>query len=63
MRVQVCAEADFDAGTQTCTAPQWVELPGVLPPLSAEEGAAIGAAILGCWIVGAVVRWMRKALD
>jgi hypothetical protein len=34
----------------------------ILPPLSAAEGAQVGAAIIGCWIAGAVVRWLRAAL-
>ena len=59
----VCRAEDFVAETRACSAPVWEQQTGMLPPLSAEDGAAIGAAIVGVWICGAAVRWARSALD
>lgn len=59
----VCDDADYDAATATCAAPVWVPDAGIFPPLSASDGAAISAAILSVWVVGAAARWVRKSLD
>lgn len=39
------------------------ENPGVLPPLTGEDGATIGAAIIACWIAGFVARIIRRTLN
>lgn len=60
-----CELADYNPTTGECAAPYYTEnLPGsVLPPLSLEEGAAIGAAILFAWAVAFVFKAARKALE
>ena len=40
-----------------------VEPTGLVPPLSAADGALIGASIIGCWLVGLAARYLRKALN
>lgn len=60
-----CDLPDYNPATGECSAPYFTEqLPGsVLPPLTLEEGAAIGAAILLCWAVAFALKAARKALD
>ena len=62
MLMQVCQDADFDATSATCSAPQWVEYAGGLPPLSAVDGMQISMAIVGCWAIGFIVKAIRAAL-
>ena len=33
-----------------------------LPPLDSADGAQIAAAVIGCWLVGAAARYVRKAV-
>jgi hypothetical protein len=54
--VQVCPPDQFDASTQACAGPVWVEYAGGLPPLSATDGAQISAAIVGVWAIGWAIR-------
>jgi hypothetical protein len=62
-RVQTCADVDYDAITGVCAHPVWDTQPSLLPPLSAEDGSLLTAAIALVWITGAVFRWVREALD
>lgn len=61
MLMQVCEPGAFDADTQTCSALQWVDVnPSLLPPLSLADGAVLGSAIVGCWAMGAIWRWVGR---
>ncbi len=57
-----CPPEAIDAATQQCSAPQWIEFPALLPPLSVEEGLQISAAVAGCWALGYSWRLIRMAL-
>lgn len=50
--------------TTTCTDPQWLVMPELLPPLSAGDGATIGLAIVLAWGAGVsiklVIRFLRR---
>ena len=46
----------------TCAVPVWIEKPTpILPPLSFEEGVAVGFAIAGVWAVGLTLRVIWRA--
>ena len=60
--VQECNDADFDAASQTCAAPQWVDDWGVLPPLSITDSQSIGTAIVLCWVVGFTWRLLKRVV-
>lgn len=51
-KYMACTE--FDATTETCTAAVWVDMPSMLPKLSAEHGAALGAVIAVIWLAAFV---------
>lgn len=57
-----CPPEAIDAVTQQCSAPQWIDLPALLPPLSVEDGLKISAAIAGIWAIGYTGRLFRYAL-
>ena len=61
--VQACMEADFDAATQTCTAPYWIPQPTVLPALSIEDAQQIGMAIALLLAVAWVFRRVARHLN
>lgn len=61
--VQACMEADFDAATQTCTAPFWIPQPSVVPALTVAEAQQIGTAIAFLLAVAWVFRRVRKAIE
>lgn len=52
----VCSLDDVDASTGACAHVQYVQAPLLIPPLSAQSGAAISLAILGVWVVGFVFK-------
>lgn len=61
--IAACMPADFDAVTQTCSAPVWVMYqPSPFPPLTLEQAAVIGSAIIACWCVGAGFKAIYKAV-
>ena len=62
MLVQVCPPDQFDAATQTCAGPVWVEYAGGLPPLSATDGTEIAGAIVGVWALAWVVRQLVRVI-
>lgn len=62
MYTQVCADGAFDVSSQTCGSFVWVEMPTVLPPLSVNDAAAIGQAILVCWCIGYAFKVARKVV-
>jgi hypothetical protein len=62
MWTQVCADADFDVATLTCSNPQWVQELGGFPPLSITDGLEISGAILGVWVLGFIVREIVRVL-
>jgi len=61
--VQACMEADFDAATQTCTAPYWIPQPTVLPALSVADAQQIGLAIAFLLACAWVIRRVKKQID
>jgi len=65
-QVAVCLDSNYDATTGTCAQTSFVDsslLGSSLPPLSGDDGATIGLAILSAWIAGAAWRWIGRALD
>lgn len=58
MKVLTCVQ--FDARGR-CIETAWVELtPFGLPPLTGEEGAQLGAAVVGLFAVAWLLRLLRK---
>lgn len=57
-----CPSEAIDQSTGQCSDPHWVESAGGLPPLSAQQGAAIAGAIATVWALGYVGRLIRYAL-
>jgi hypothetical protein len=58
-----CAPEAIDAATQQCSAPQWIDFPSLLPPLTVDEGLRISAAVAGCWALGYTWRLIRSAMS
>lgn len=57
-----CDPAAVDAVTGQCSAPQWIDFPALLPPLSVDDGLKISAAVGGIWALGYLGRLIRYAL-
>lgn len=57
-----CPAESVDAITGQCSAPQWIDFPALLPPLSVEEGLKVCAAVGGAWALGYVGRLIRYAM-
>lgn len=57
-KYMACTE--FDPATETCTAAVWVDMPSLLPKLSAENGAALGACIALIWLAAFVLGPMMR---
>lgn len=57
-----CPAEAIDAVTGQCSAPQWIDFPSLLPPLTVEEGFQIAGAIAGAWALGYTGRLIRYAL-
>ncbi|EMI49940.1 transmembrane protein [Stenotrophomonas maltophilia AU12-09] len=47
--VKYAACAEFDPSSGQCTTVVWVDAPSPIPPLTAEQGAALGGATLLVW--------------
>ena len=60
---QYCKASDFDAATGVCAAPFWGPSQGLLPDLSAADGVAISAAIIGAWAIGFVIKQARRSIN
>jgi len=56
----VCDPSAIDASTNTCTQPQWVQAPQLIPPLDITGGIAISIAVLGVWALAAVYKTLSK---
>lgn len=41
--------AEFDTSNGQCTSVVWVDAPSPIPPLTAEQGAALGGATILVW--------------
>lgn len=62
MKVLACIE--WDSASQTCTREAWIDqTPFGLPPLSAGEGAALGAAALVLFGIAWLLKRLRKTLE
>lgn len=58
-----CPLANFDAVTGVCSNPVWLQAaPGMLPPLSVQDGILISTAIVSVWAVGFGFKMLRKFL-
>lgn len=56
-----CALEDFDTTTGVCSNPVWVDAsPGLLPPLSVEDGIQISTAIITVWTIAFCFKLLRK---
>lgn len=51
-KYMACTE--LDPATETCAAAVWVDMPTLLPKLSAQHGAALGAVICLIWLAAYV---------
>lgn len=60
--VQACQPADYDAATQTCTAPYFTELPSAIPTLTIEDAQAIGLSMAMLLATAWVFRRVGKAI-
>jgi hypothetical protein len=61
--VQGCAEQDFNVSTGTCSHPVWAVQPSLLPPLSIADGLQLAGAIAGLWVIGFIIRTVRKTVS
>jgi hypothetical protein len=61
--VQSCAEADFNAATQTCAAPIWTPEASALPTMSIADAQQIGMAIALLWAVAWGIRMVKRTLN
>ncbi len=62
MKVLTCAQ--WNAETQTCDVQVWAEpMPLGLPPLTPQEGATLGAAVLVMFAIAWLLKWIRKYLS
>lgn len=60
--IATCEAANVDPATGTCSQVVWVEdAGGWLPELSAEDGAAIGAALFGLMAVAYLLGEAKNA--
>lgn len=62
MKVLACVQ--WNAETQTCEAQVWTDpMPFGLPPLTGEEGATLGAAVLVLFAVAWLLKRLRRTLE
>lgn len=59
--VMQCLAQDFDAMTQTCSAPFWSVASSFPPPMSIEDALLISAGIGTLWGIGHMIRQSRRA--
>lgn len=55
-----CKASDYDASTGVCAYPFYGPASSFPPPLDAQDGLLISAAIAGCWGVGYMIRQARR---
>ncbi|GIX38041.1 MAG: hypothetical protein KatS3mg127_1280 [Silanimonas sp.] len=62
MKVYACIE--WDAATGECVSAAWIDqTPFGLPPLSAGEGAALGASVFVLFAVAWLLKRLRRFVD
>lgn len=61
--VQSCADADFNASTQTCAAPIWTPETSALPTMTISDAQQIGMAAALLWATAWGIRRCAKALE
>lgn len=59
---QFCESVNFDAVTQTCSAPYWAIAYGGVPPLSTGDAILIASASWGLWALAWISRPLAKAI-
>lgn len=52
--------AEFDSSSGQCTTVVWVDAPSPIPPLTAEQGAALGGATILVWVGVMAMVMVRK---
>lgn len=52
--------AEFDSSSGQCTTVVWVDPPTSIPPLTAEQGAALGGVTILVWVGVVVAVLVRK---
>lgn len=58
--MQYLACTSWNENTQSCDAQAWLHVPTVIPPLSAEQGALIGGAIVSVWAIAYGLRLVAR---
>lgn len=59
--LKVYACVDWDQVTETCAAHAYIDPPTLLPPMTVEDGAAIGWAMLKAYLVVKLIAMLREA--
>lgn len=60
MKVLVCTE--WDEVSNTCSVQAWVEWPGVIPPLPAEQGLQIAGLMIALVATAWGYKFLRRFL-
>lgn len=60
MKVLVCTE--WDDVSNTCSAQAWIEWPGVIPPLPAEQGLQIAGLMIALVATAWGYKFLRRFL-
>lgn len=60
MKVLVCTE--WDEVGNTCSAQAWIEWPGVIPPLPAEQGLQIAGLMIALVATAWGYKFLRRFL-
>ena len=58
-----CAEADFDASTQTCASPIYTPQVVALPTMTIADAQSIGLSVALLWGTAFVFRLIRKFIN
>lgn len=61
MKVLACF--DWDSTTETCSAQAWIEWPGVIPPLPAEQGMQISGLMISIVVAAWGFKFLRRFLS
>lgn len=61
--VEATGTVETCTGFLLMTRDEFVQSQGAMVPLSIEEGATIGAAVMAVWAVAFALRLLRKLLD
>lgn len=62
-RVLQCPDGQYDAATETCAAPVWIETNPAWPELTASDAATISIAVIACWAIAWAWKEVGRTLD